>query len=70
MKAAAVSVVKVEDVIEVTPAASDALKPEAGSAPQALKVVLREYCFVKDTSFNELEDLHKLQTGSAVHQSI
>lgn len=33
-------------------------------------VAVRECCFVKDTSFKEVEDLHEVKTGSALHQNV
>lgn len=58
------------DAIDVTQMASGTLQPEAQSATQMLMVAMREYCVVKDTSFNELEDLHKLEIGSTLHQNV
>lgn len=66
-KAAARSTAKVENVIETTLAAVGALWPEIDSAFPMLVLVMREYCLVQDTSFNELEGLHELEMGSAVH---
>lgn len=31
---------------------------------------MREYCFVVHASFDELEHLHELETGAALHQSV
>lgn len=51
IKAAAESVTKMETVIRLTSAASDAIQPEAESALEVLKVATKEYCFVRYTSF-------------------
>lgn len=32
-----------------------------------MKEAMGVYCFVKDTSFNELEVVHELETHSALH---
>lgn len=47
LKAAAEMVAKLENVIEVTPAASGALKLQTESAFQLLKIAVREYRFTK-----------------------
>lgn len=46
-----------ENVIDAAPALSGAVQSEAGLAYEALKVALKEYCFVLDSAFSELEDL-------------
>lgn len=69
LKGAAESVAKVKNLIGVTLAAFGTLQPEAELAFQVFKAAMREYCVVKDTSFNELENLHDLETGSALHQN-
>lgn len=51
-------------------AVSCALQPEAGSALQMLKLVVKEYCFVKNTSFDDLKDLHGHVTGSALSRNV
>lgn len=61
---------RVKDVIEVTPVASSPLQPEVKIALQVRKVAMRECWFVKDTSFNELENLHELEACSALHQNV
>lgn len=70
MKDAVESVARMKDVTDMTPAASSPLHSEAESAFQVLKVALREYRLVKDTSFSELEELHELEAGSALHKMI
>lgn len=60
---------KAEDNTDAAPAVSGALQPEAKSTFQTLKVATREYCIVRITSFNELEDLHKLEAGSVLQQN-
>lgn len=66
-KAGAESSEIVESFIDATPAISDELHPEPICAFQVVEVALREYCFVKDTSFIEREGLHELETRSALH---
>lgn len=61
---------KKNNVIETTPAVSGALETGAGPVFQVLKVVTKEYCDVKDTFFNEVEDKHILEKGSAPHQNV
>lgn len=61
---------KLEGVIDSTLAAFDVLQPKAKSASHLLKLAMGEYCFVNNTSCNELEDLHDLETGSALHQNM
>lgn len=34
------------------------------------KIRIIECCFVDDTSFNELDNLHDLERGSALHQNV
>lgn len=70
MKVAAESFGKPENVIDVTVAASSAPQPEARSAFQVLKIATKEYCFVKDTAFNEPEFLHELETSSVLQQNM
>lgn len=70
MKIPAESAANVENVIGVTPPASGALQPEVELAFQMFKVAIREYCFIKETSFSELEDLHELEKSSSQHQSV
>lgn len=69
-KTFAKSVGKVDDVIDVRPAASGAQQLEAESALWKLKLAMMEYRFVKSISFNELEDLYDLDDGSALHQNV
>lgn len=61
---------KAEDVIDTTPAYSGALRSEAGSAYQMLKVAVYDYCSVRDTDFNELQDLYGLETGCAFSRMV
>lgn len=68
-KVAAKSAPKVEKVISVSRAASRAIKSGPESAFQVLNVVMKECCFIKITSVNELEDLQELKTNSALHQN-
>lgn len=60
---------RVEDAIHATPEVSCALPPVAKFAFQVSGIAMRDYRFVNDTSFNELEDLHGLETGSALQQN-
>lgn len=69
VRAAAESVAKVEDFDDVTTAALGALQPYALSAFQLSKVAMQVYCFMKISSLNKLEYLHKLGRGSALHQN-
>lgn len=46
LRAAAESAKEMEDVVDVTTAASGALKPEAESAFERLEIAVREYCYV------------------------
>lgn len=54
---------KAEDVTEAMPADSGALQSEVRSAYQSLNVSMKEYRFIRDATFNELEDLHDLYTA-------
>lgn len=70
MEAAAESAKKMKNVICTTPAACSALQPEGNSPFQALQIAMKKYCLVKGTTVSELEDLHDLKGGSALHQSV
>lgn len=52
------------------PAYSGALQPEPEPFFHVLEVAMREYCFLKDTSINELKGLRELKTGSSLHQNL
>lgn len=62
MKVAVESLSKMDDVSEATPAAPSALQVEAELPFQLLRVALKEYCLVKDTSFDEQDAPHE-RTG-------
>lgn len=70
VRAASEIVAKRDDVIGVPPAASNAPQPEAKSAFKVLKIAIREYCFLRYTSFNEAEKLRELEMGSALHCNV
>lgn len=59
-----------ESVADATPADSNALRLEAECDYQVLKFTMKEYCFVWEAAFNELEDLHKAKTGSASSEKV
>lgn len=70
MKTAAESAAKVDKVIVATQALSGTLQPEAESGFQVVEVAKKEYRKVKETFFNEPEDLRELKKGSALHQKV
>lgn len=49
---------------------SFALQLEAESAFWVVHVAIRKYRSVKDTSYNEAEDLHELETFSALNGNV
>lgn len=55
----------VREVIDAFLAALGVLQPDVESAFHDVMVGVREYCFVKNTFLNVLEDGHELETGSA-----
>lgn len=55
------------DVKRATLAISGARQAEVESAFQVLEPAMREYSFVKDTSFKEPKDLQEPATGAALH---
>lgn len=70
VKVAVKSVTNVEDVVNLAPAASRALQTKTKSAFRELEIATREFCFVKDSCFVELEDLHELGTCFALLQNV
>lgn len=70
VKIAAENAAEVRDVTDMTPTASGALQPEAQSAFDRLKVALREYCFIKNTFLDEVEELQELETVSALRRNL
>lgn len=68
--AAAESAAKVGDVTDVRLVTPGALQPEAQLHFQVFMVANRKFCFIEDTSFNELKDLLDLRMGSALPQSV
>lgn len=70
VKVLAESVAKAEIVDDVTPTASGALQPKAGSGAQVSAVAMSQCCVVSDNFFNELEDMRELEKGSALHRNV
>lgn len=64
------SVTHVKDVFDATPAVSAALQPEADFSLHLLRVAARECCFIKNTSLQELQDMHELETDSVSHRNV
>lgn len=64
------SLAKLEDVTNATPETSGTPQPEAKSACQLLKAAMGKYCLVSDIFFNELGDLHELESGLFLHQNV
>lgn len=59
---------KVEDSTDAGSEVSGALWLENVSAFQVLKLAIREHFFPRNTSLNELENLHKLEMDFPLHQ--
>lgn len=70
MEDEAESMAKVKDFIDATSLGSDALQTGNEFAFQVLLVALRSYFSIKDTSFNVLKSLYKLETNTALQQSL
>lgn len=70
MQAAAESVAKNKDLLDVTSVECGALQSEAKSTSGMLKIPTSKYRFVKNTSFIGREDLHELWTGSPLHRIV
>lgn len=45
---------------------SDAAEPEAGSEIELLNSAMKKYCFIRDASFNDLEEDYELEIGSVL----
>lgn len=58
---------EIKGATHATPALSEALQSEGNFAFQVLEIFKTENCFFRDTSSNELKNLHELETGSALH---
>lgn len=69
LKAGGKSMIRLEDVNGASPVVSGALQLEAKSSFQVYKTATRVHRFVTDTFLNELEDLHELETSSALHRN-
>lgn len=52
------------------PAVPGALEPKDKSTFQVLEVAKREYCFVMDTCFKELQIQQELKAGSDLRQNV
>lgn len=59
-----------QDFTDATKTFFGSLQLEAESALLLVKVAMREYCFMENTSFSEVKDLHDLKMGSALHQNV
>lgn len=57
---------KKENIVDAITAVSGAPEPEAESAFQVVKAILRVYTFVRNTYFNKLDDLHERDTCFAL----
>lgn len=55
---------KEEDTVSMIPTGFDAADLELGPGVDVLKFLAKKHCFVRDTSFNNLEDEYGLQTNS------
>lgn len=61
---------KAGEVNVAAPVISGAVRSKAGSAYQVLEVAKKEYWFVRERAFNELEELYEVESGSALSGKI
>lgn len=70
MKAGLESLAEMDDICEAAPAVSDEIQRKAESSFETVKLAIREYRFVKDSSFSEPEVLHELEPGSGLFRDL
>lgn len=61
---------KVKKVIGVASVVLGAVQTEGEANFQVLALAMREYYFIKDTFFSDLEDLPELQAGLALEETV
>lgn len=50
--------------VSIVPAGVIAAAPDTGMDVELLKSMTKKYCFIRNTSLNDLKDQYELKTGS------
>lgn len=61
--------VKEEDINDTTSTGSGAAEPEAGPEVEMLRSAMKSSCFIRDTSFIDLEGECELEAGSVITEN-